>query len=252
MAVTFTEVGKVLTGFSKPYIALYSATGGNVTYSNGQEAGRGVSASVEITTGDANNFYANNGVAESAPQKFTEGQITLTIDGLLNSTRKLMFGTPEAGADGWTGMGDNLSVPYLGYGHIVRYLSGGVESFVPVVYPKIRFQYPGEDASTQEDEIDWQTQELTADIFRKKKAEKKIVVKSEKSLCPVHGKCGGCQLLDMPYEKQLKQKQKPKQHSRNTWVLQYQNHHQEENKNNSVIHSRYTGEFMQVLFFFPV
>lgn len=44
--------------------------------------------------------------------------------------------------------------------------------------------------------------------FGKKKAEKKIVVKSEKSLCPVHGKCGGCQLLDMPYEKQLKQKQK--------------------------------------------
>ena len=27
--------------------------------------------------------------------------------------------------------------------------------------------------------------------FGKKKAEKKIVVKSEKSLCPVHGKCGG-------------------------------------------------------------
>ena len=44
--------------------------------------------------------------------------------------------------------------------------------------------------------------------FGKKNAEKKIVVKSEKSLCPVHGKCGGCQLLDMPYEKQLKQKQK--------------------------------------------
>ena len=37
---------------------------------------------------------------------------------------------------------------------------------MPVVYQKIRFQYPGEDASTQEDEIDWQTQELTADIFR--------------------------------------------------------------------------------------
>lgn len=29
----------------------------------------------------------------------------------------------------------------------------------------------------------------------------------EKSLCPIHGKCGGCQLLDMPYEKQLKKKQ---------------------------------------------
>ena len=37
--------------------------------------------------------------------------------------------------------------------------------------------------------------------------DKTEVRKSEKSLCPVHGKCGGCQLLDMPYEKQLKQKQ---------------------------------------------
>ena len=43
--------------------------------------------------------------------------------------------------------------------------------------------------------------------FGKKKAEKKIVVKSEKSLCPVHGRCGGCQLLDIPYKDQLKQKQ---------------------------------------------
>ena len=48
---------------------------------------------------------------------------------------------------------------------------------------------------------------------RKKQAEKKNVVKPEKSLCPVHGKCGGCQLLDMPYEKQLKKKQKSKKHN---------------------------------------
>ena len=41
------------------------------------------------------------------------------------------------------------------------------------------------------------------------KSEQKKVTskKTEKSLCPVHGKCGGCQLLDMPYEKQLKKKQ---------------------------------------------
>ena len=32
--------------------------------------------------------------------------------------------------------------------------------------------------------------------------------KNEKSLCPVYGKCGGCQLLDMPYDKQLSLKQK--------------------------------------------
>ena len=32
--------------------------------------------------------------------------------------------------------------------------------------------------------------------------------KSEKSLCPVNKKCGGCQFLDMPYKQQLEQKQK--------------------------------------------
>ena len=41
----------------------------------------------------------------------------------------------------------------------------------------------------------------------KEELKKEVSKKTEKSLCPVHGKCGGCQLLDMPYEKQLKQKQ---------------------------------------------
>ena len=46
-------------------------------------------------------------------------------------------------------------------------------------------------------------------ITDEKSEPKKVTSKkNEKSLCPVHGKCGGCQLLDMPYEKQLKQKQK--------------------------------------------
>ena len=45
---------------------------------------------------------------------------------------------------------------------------------------------------------------------QKKTAPKKTETKKPavKSLCPVHGKCGGCQLLDMPYEQQLKKKQK--------------------------------------------
>lgn len=44
---------------------------------------------------------------------------------------------------------------------------------------------------------------------QKKAAPKKTEAKkpATKSLCPVHGKCGGCQLLDMPYEQQLKRKQ---------------------------------------------
>lgn len=36
----------------------------------------------------------------------------------------------------------------------------------------------------------------------------KDAAQKKKSLCPVSGKCGGCQLVDMPYKEQLKRKQK--------------------------------------------
>ena len=38
--------------------------------------------------------------------------------------------------------------------------------------------------------------------YEQKKEEQKKTV--GKSLCPVHGRCGGCQLLDMPYEEAVK------------------------------------------------
>ena len=38
--------------------------------------------------------------------------------------------------------------------------------------------------------------------------EKNAGQKQKKSLCPVTGKCGGCQYVDMPYKAQLKRKQK--------------------------------------------
>ena len=40
-----------------------------------------------------------------------------------------------------------------------------------------------------------------------KKNEGRKEERKRKSLCPVHGRCGGCQLLDIPYKDQLKQKQ---------------------------------------------
>ena len=46
----------VTTGFSKPYVALYSASGANVTYSSGMELERGVEVSIEAEAADDNNF----------------------------------------------------------------------------------------------------------------------------------------------------------------------------------------------------
>ena len=42
----------------------------------------------------------------------------------------------------------------------------------------------------------------------KKSGEMKKPVQKQKSVCPVFEKCGGCQLLDVPYEKQVKKKEK--------------------------------------------
>lgn len=42
----------------------------------------------------------------------------------------------------------------------------------------------------------------------KKSGEMKKPVQKQTSVCPVFEKCGGCQLLDVPYEKQVKKKEK--------------------------------------------
>lgn len=158
--------GRVITGFSKPYVALYSESGGVVTYASQQILARGVSVSLSIESADDNKFYADNVIAESADGLFGGGEVTLTVDGLLTAAEKLILGLPTADGDGWTAYGDAMSIPYVGIGFIVRYMSDGVTTYVPVILTKCKFATPNLDANTQEDSIDWQTQELTATIMR--------------------------------------------------------------------------------------
>lgn len=157
--------GKVCTGFSKPYVAKYSASGTTVTYSDAQILARGVEVSLEVESGDPNNFYADNITAETIAGQFTNGTLTLTVDGLLQDAEKLILGLPSAGADGFIGYGDTQA-PYLGVGFIVRYMSGGTTYYTPVVVTKCLFNTPTLEAATQEDEIDWKTQELVATCLR--------------------------------------------------------------------------------------
>ena len=166
MTVTFTKAGKVATGFSYPYVARYAANEGTITFSGAMELARGVSVNVSPTTSDANKFYANNQEAESGPNRFTGGTATLTVDGLLVAAERFIMGLPAAGEDGWTAYGDSAQIPYVAIGYIARFMSGGVESFTPTILVKTKFQQINSDYATQEEEIDWQTQELTADLFR--------------------------------------------------------------------------------------
>lgn len=158
--------GRVMTGFSLPYVALYTASGGNVTYSQGQRLARGVQVSIEAEAEDDNIFYADNISAESAPGIFTSGTATFTVDGLKLAAEQLIMGIPEADEQGFIHYGENLTIPYVGVGFICRYMEDGVTSYVPYILTKCRFVTPGVDAQTATETIEWQTQEITATLLR--------------------------------------------------------------------------------------
>lgn len=168
-----SAAGKVCTGFSMPYVAKYSNVGSVVTYSGVMQLARGVSVSLSLDTTDDNVFHADNVSAETAAAIFTGGTATLTVDGLLAEAEKFILGLPETtkvpagGAQvDISHYGDGMEIPYVGIGFVVRYQSGGVVTYAPVVLTKARFQQPGLDAATQEESLDWQTQELTATLMR--------------------------------------------------------------------------------------
>lgn len=165
--------GKVCTGFSKPYVATYAASDGSVTYTGPQQLARGVSVELELETGEGSSFFADNVEAETSPGTFTSGTVTLTVDGLFDTAEKLIMGLPNATqvqvgeeqVDVYD-YGDDMQAPYMGLGFIVRYQSAGVVTYAPFLLTKVQFQTPGLEANTQEDEIEYQTQELTATILR--------------------------------------------------------------------------------------
>lgn len=163
----------VTTGFSKPYVAKYSATGQSVTYSGGLSLGRGVSLGLDIETADGNNFYADNVLAETESSNFTRGTATITVDGLENAAATLILGlgaTQELQVNespvNMQGYGQAMSAPYVGYGCVRRTQMRGKVQYWPYILPKVKFSIPGDEVETSEDQINWQTQELSATVHR--------------------------------------------------------------------------------------
>ena len=165
--------GKVVTGFSKPYVALYDANNGSPKYTSGMPLARGVSASVESESGSGVNFYADNVTAESTGGVFTGATLTLVVDGLKEQARKLIMGlaNPEQITVGTDTVDvydydDRQQIPYVGIGFIVRYMEQGVTTYAPIFFPKAAFNVEGLEAETQEEEISFQTTELEATLMR--------------------------------------------------------------------------------------
>lgn len=165
--------GKVITGYSMPFVALYAAANGVVTYSGGIPLARGVDVSLSVEGGSDNDFYADNVKAESDTQTFSSGTLSLTVDGLKAAARKLISGVKTTRKEG-TGdtavsfdvYDDKQEMPYVGVGFVVRYMEDGVTTYAPIIIKKVKFSPEGLDAATQEENIDWQTTKLEASIMR--------------------------------------------------------------------------------------
>lgn len=165
--------GKVITGYSKPYVALYASNNGSPTYTSGQPLARGVDVSVEPETGDATTFFADNVVAETVGGVFSGATATFTVDGLKDDARKLIMGLPAATSKTINGKAvqiykydDRQAIPYVGIGFIIRYMEEGVTTYQPVVFNKAMFDVDGLEAATQEETVEFQTQELSATLMR--------------------------------------------------------------------------------------
>lgn len=158
--------GKVITGYSLPWVAKYENNEGTITFSDAMRLARGVSVTVSPEGSDDNNFYADNVLAESDSGRFTGGTTTLVVDGLLIAAERFIMGLPAADQDGWTHYGDDQVIPYIGIGFIVRYMSDGVTTYVPYVLVKNQFKPIEIEANTQEESIDWQTTSLEATTMR--------------------------------------------------------------------------------------
>lgn len=165
--------GQVTTGFSCPKIALYTESSGTVSYSGLMVLARGVNVTIAPETSDDNNFHADNVLAETDAGRFTGGELTLEVDGLLDAARKTLMGLPTATTASVSGQtvdiyhyDDDQAIPYVGVGFVTRVQSGGVVSYIPTVLKKVKFEIPELSAATQEEEIDWQTESLTGHIMR--------------------------------------------------------------------------------------
>lgn len=158
--------GKVCTGFSLPYVALYSCTGGTIAYSEGRQLARGVDVSIEPDTSDDNKFHADNQAAETDAGSFTGGTLSLTVDGLFAEAESMIMGLPAADSSGWITYDDDQAVPYVGVGFIARYQSEGVVTFAPNIIVKASFNQIQSSHATSEDSVNYQTQALSAQILR--------------------------------------------------------------------------------------
>lgn len=165
-----------IKGLSIPVFGKYNNTDGTVTYSDPTVIDKLVEYGVSWSTGDDNPFYADNGIAENDKGSFQSGELTLNTADLTQEVSAMILGTVSK-TETVTISGqsksvsvqvydDNMNPPYLGVGVVELHQINDVDRRRAVFFPKVYFNIPEEAATTKEEEIDWQTREITGIIQR--------------------------------------------------------------------------------------
>lgn len=149
--------GKVVVGFSHPYIAKYANTGTTVTYSSCMAYARGVSVSLDITVSDSDKWDADNQAAEDNSGAFQSGTVKLTCDHPNDKAYALAEGLGTESTDGWTPYDDSQAKPFLGLGYVTKYEEDGVYSYVPTLINKVKLTTGAESESAETAKSDGST-----------------------------------------------------------------------------------------------
>lgn len=167
------EAGRVAIGFSKPYVAKYANSGTTVTYSDGQLLARGISVTITPEMSDDVVLWGDNRQIEIVPGRVTGGTCSITVDGLLDETEKLVYGLPAAETISYDSgktenvyvYGDSMKQPYVGLGFVAKFVSGGEYSYVPFVLNKCVFGLPNTNLQTAEESTNFQTSEIEVNFY---------------------------------------------------------------------------------------
>lgn len=162
-------------GLSKPYYAVYSATGNVVSYASGGVMGKATEANITINTTEDNNLYADNGIAETE-RSFSDGSLTIATDDLTPEVSAAILGLSQKSIGSINGVtdsdvkellyDDDQNAPYLGIGFIIKKKHNGQYKYRGVILTKTMFSIPSDAAVTQGESIEWQVANLTAAIMR--------------------------------------------------------------------------------------
>lgn len=166
-----------IIGVSKPKYAIYNYDEATkkITYSDGGSLGKATEVDITINTSEDNNLHADNGIAETDRQ-FTDGTITVGTDHLSQKVSRAILGAKEVALEEIPGItdtdvkelifDDEMANPYLGQGIIIKTQRNNKIAWRALMLTKTMFNVPDEAATTQGEQIEWQTPSLVAAILR--------------------------------------------------------------------------------------